>query len=147
MFESRMPKATLLLIAVLVIALAGCGGEEETPSGPTLTCDPTNSDPAVRCPCMANIVCDQMYACLSGTQIQAASNSMWTYPQTTCVESLRSDCEEDSDPSYQPTDYAACLRDLEAATCADFGDFSVVSRDFPASCERLRALDTGLEIS
>jgi hypothetical protein len=113
---------------------------------PTLACDPATTTGSALCACMADIVCDQIYYCLSAAEI-AAKPPGWS-PYTACVASLGEDCNEDlSDPGYLPADFPACVQDLADATCADYGDFGSVSMDFPASCDNLRALDTGLGIA
>jgi hypothetical protein len=115
---------------------------------PKLGCNPSTAAQSELCNCMANMVCDQIYYCLTATQL-AAKPAYWS-PIATCVASLKTDCDEDmaSDPvAYFPTDFRACIADLETATCGDYGTFSSVANDFPASCQNLRALDTGLGIS
>jgi len=117
-------------------------------TAPSLTCTPTTAPEQDLCACMANIVCDQIYFCLTPAQL-AAKPSYWS-PKTTCVDSLVTDCNEDmaSDPSsLLPTDFRKCIADLGSASCSSFNTFSSVSNDFPPSCDNLRALDTGLGIS
>jgi hypothetical protein len=94
---------------------------------------------------MANIVCDQIYACLDAEEI--ASRPGWS-PRSACFDALEGDCFDDADGGTEnlPVDFMACVTDLGAATCPDFGDFTSVSGDFPASCDNLRALDTALGI-
>ncbi|HEY5950898.1 MAG TPA: hypothetical protein VIV40_35640 [Kofleriaceae bacterium] len=112
---------------------------------PTLHCDPANADDETLCGCMANIVCDQIYACLPATEI-ATKPPYWS-PKPACVESLRSDCVEDlGDPDLFPTDFRGCIRDLGTRSCAEFGHFTSVAASFPVTCSGLRALDTGLGI-
>ncbi len=117
-----------------------------TPDGaqaPTLTCAPTTAPTGDLCGCMASIVCDQIYACLDAAELTAKPPE-WS-PHATCVESLKADCEEDG-PENQPAEFRRCLADLGIATCEGFGTFGSVARDFPASCENLRALETALGI-
>ena len=122
-----------------------CDDDGDDRPAPTLQCDPASAGPEETCSCMANIVCDQIYFCLTRREL-AAKPDYWR-PHAACVQELESDCLEDAgDPDYEPADYPRCLSDLEAAQCADFGQFESVSQDFPASCENLRALDTGLGI-
>jgi hypothetical protein len=113
---------------------------------PTLACTPERETVEDLCTCMANIVCDQIYACLDSAEIE--SRPGWS-PHATCVEGLEEDCIEDSSDGTDnlPTDFPACVTDIGAATCGDFGDFASVSDDFPASCDNLRALDTALGIT
>ncbi|HVK88166.1 MAG TPA: hypothetical protein VM513_28795 [Kofleriaceae bacterium] len=147
------------LLALLV--LAGCEDEGRTlPDGltpdaspdartdqPMLMCTPASAPDQDLCSCMANIVCDQVYACLTPAQL-AAKPAAWS-PKASCVSALVSDCEEDleSDPVDSfPADFRACIADLGAATCSDYGTFTSLANDFPASCANLRALDTALAI-
>ena len=112
---------------------------------PTLQCDPATADDTTLCACMANIVCDQIYYCLPASEL-ATKPSYWS-PKSTCVESLQSDCLEDlGDPGLFPADVRGCVGDLATHSCSQFGDFMSVAANFPASCENLRSLDTGLGI-
>ena len=119
-------------------------------AGPTpmLGCTPATAAQSDLCSCMANIVCDQIYYCL--TPAKLATKPSWWSPRANCVTALVTDCQEDmvSDPvAMFPTDFRQCIADIGAATCPAFHDFSSVTNDFPASCKNLRALDTGLGIA
>jgi hypothetical protein len=112
-------------------------------AAPVLGCDPSAVTTEALCTCMANIVCDQIYFCLSATEI-ASRPPDWS-PHSDCVAELEEDClDDDGDPDYLPADFPACVTDIATATCESFGKFESVSGDFPASCDNLRALDTGL---
>jgi hypothetical protein len=155
-----VPARRGLALAALLACLhvSACGGDDDdtapdaasadAASQPILACQPATATTEDLCTCMAAIVCDQIEFCLDAEALAAKPDS-WR-PRSSCVESLESDCLEDaaSDPAdYLPADFPACVSDLGAATCADFGAFESVSADFPATCENLRALDTGLGIA
>jgi hypothetical protein len=113
---------------------------------PMLQCEPANASETELCTCMANVVCDEIYYCLSAAEI--ATKPAWWSPRAACVQALDSDCQEDlgSGPSYFPADFRTCVADLEVRSCADYGHFTSVSASFPSTCANLRSLDTGLGI-
>jgi len=113
-------------------------------AAPVLGCQPAEVSVEALCGCMANIVCDQIYFCLSAEEI-ASRPDYWS-PRASCVEALEDDCLDDADggDEYLPVDFPGCVADIATRSCGDFGAFASVSQDFPASCDNLRALDTGL---
>ena len=113
---------------------------------PMLQCEPANASETDLCTCMANLVCDEIYYCLSAAEI--ATKPAWWSPRAACVEALDSDCQEDlgSGPSYFPADFRKCVADLATRSCAEYGQFTSVSASFPPTCANLRSLDTGLSI-
>jgi hypothetical protein len=160
----RRPRALLLALCPLLI-LSACGGDDgESDAGqgsdsdagsdaaaarsgsPVLDCDPAKAGPEELCACAADIVCDQIHACLDAEELADKPDS-WS-PHASCVQEVVEDCVEDlGDPDYLPVDFPQCVQDVADASCDDFGSFDSVSNDLPPSCEDFRALDTGLGIA
>jgi hypothetical protein len=117
------------------------------PVSPALTCQPASAPSDQLCGCLANIVCDQIYFCLTPAQL-ANKPAEWS-PKSACVDAVLEDCTDDmaSDPvDYFPADFRRCIADLGSQMCSAFGSFSSITNDFPASCDNLRSVETALGI-